>query len=437
MSDRIREWIESASEELAELLLDEQDVVEGAIGVDLRASELLLELGRRGVERAYEELAVRLVDSLKDEGYSVERAPKVRFLVAQGYIEVRSPYLRRPGAKEGLRPLRDEYGVHGGRCSDLVLRWTVDFGVERSFAKAAEAMMEHHGLEVGATTVRLRTLSAAKSLLEWQTQKLADAPGAEADDAVDTVFVEADGCHLPVVRWEKAGRLGRTDHPRDKRLPVCEWTEVRTGLVRVAGSVTPRVVCLRGTYDDLNEALEGLINLSGGGLDTQIVGICDGANGLKESLERRFPGMRFVLDRGHLRSHLYRAAQSLEITDRHAWVDAVAVVLGAGGVDFVMAGLEPLAAAEVAANAGTDTTNVLDNLRRHLQRFRDNVAYAEYERRGWPVGSGEVESAHRYIPQARLKKAGAWWLREHLDPMLAARTVRANDQWDEYWRTAA
>jgi hypothetical protein len=28
---------------------------------------------------------------------------------------------------------------------------------------------------------------------------------------------------------------------------------------------------------------------------------------------------------------------------------------------------------------------------------------------GLPIGSGEVESAHRYVIQARLKVVGAWW----------------------------
>jgi hypothetical protein len=29
--------------------------------------------------------------------------------------------------------------------------------------------------------------------------------------------------------------------------------------------------------------------------------------------------------------------------------------------------------------------------------------------RDLPIGSGEIESAHRYIAQKRLKLPGAWW----------------------------
>ncbi len=53
--------------------------------------------------------------------------------------------------------------------------------------------------------------------------------------------------------------------------------------------------------------------------------------------------------------------------------------------------------------------------------------------KGLPIGSGEIESAHRYVIQERLKLPGAWWKAENVDSMLALRVVRANDQWDEYW----
>jgi hypothetical protein len=30
-----------------------------------------------------------------------------------------------------------------------------------------------------------------------------------------------------------------------------------------------------------------------------------------------------------------------------------------------------------------------------------------------PIGSGEIESAHRYVFQTRLKIAGGWWTDSH------------------------
>ena len=52
-----------------------------------------------------------------------------------------------------------------------------------------------------------------------------------------------------------------------------------------------------------------------------------------------------------------------------------------------------------------------------------------------PTGSGEIESAHRSIMQKRLKISGAWWKLENLSKMLALRVVRANQGWEQYWRS--
>ena len=50
-------------------------------------------------------------------------------------------------------------------------------------------------------------------------------------------------------------------------------------------------------------------------------------------------------------------------------------------------------------------------------------------------GSGEIESAHRYIVQKRLKLPGAWWHAANADSMLALRVNRANGEWAHYWAT--
>ena len=53
------------------------------------------------------------------------------------------------------------------------------------------------------------------------------------------------------------------------------------------------------------------------------------------------------------------------------------------------------------------------------------------------MASGDIESAHRVIPQKRLKLPGAWWHPEMVNPMLALRVLRANDWWPDFWANAA
>ena len=54
-----------------------------------------------------------------------------------------------------------------------------------------------------------------------------------------------------------------------------------------------------------------------------------------------------------------------------------------------------------------------------------------------PIGSGEVESAHRYVIQKRLKLPGAWWSPPNAQAMLNLRCLRANHRWHDYWHKLA
>ena len=50
-----------------------------------------------------------------------------------------------------------------------------------------------------------------------------------------------------------------------------------------------------------------------------------------------------------------------------------------------------------------------------------------------PIGSGEIESAHRYVIQQRLKRSGSWWTVQKAQDMLALRVLRENNDWYIYW----
>ncbi|KAF3886837.1 MULTISPECIES: hypothetical protein [Nostocales] len=76
----------------------------------------------------------------------------------------------------------------------------------------------------------------------------------------------------------------------------------------------------------------------------------------------------------------------------------------------------------------------VSNLSKYLFRFQDAVHYNKYRSMGLPIGSGEVESAHRYIPQKRLKIPGATWHPNTINPMLALRVIRANHWWADFWK---
>jgi hypothetical protein len=71
--------------------------------------------------------------------------------------------------------MKDTLGAEGDQYSEAVQRALVDFGSERSFARAAVSFYEHDGWEVGRTTLRNRTLDAAREAETYIDLRLQEA----------------------------------------------------------------------------------------------------------------------------------------------------------------------------------------------------------------------------------------------------------------------
>ena len=123
------------------------------------------------------------------------------------------------------------------------------------------------------------------------------------------------------------------------------------------------------------------------------------------------------------------------VGDGAPWIaDQVAQQFGAQGqylIDFYHA-CEYLAEASSVCEP-PDIPNEQAPIRRCHRYFanrRDQLDYAGAIEKGLPIGSGKIESAHRYIVQQRLKRPGAWWGLIGAERMLALQLCRANGGWD-------
>jgi hypothetical protein len=127
---------------------------------------------------------------------------------------------------------------------------------------------------------------------------------------------------------------------------------------------------------------------------------------------------------------LYALAEAMELTgiERHTWVS--------DKLQLIDKGLVKLVIWQLGSYRGQGTERIT-NLSEYLERFSDAVHYEKFLAQGLPIGSGEVESAHRYISQKRLKIPGATWHPDTVNPMLALRIIRANDWWEDFWQGQA
>ncbi len=181
-----------------------------------------------------------------------------------------------------------------------------------------------------------------------------------------------------------------------------------------------------GNYSEIIQQLVGAAYDRGLFPRTQIFALADGAIGLKEALENAFPKLQFILDRPHLKEHLYAGVEAMELPQKIKMSinDALISLIDVGKVRKVIKKLQ---------NYQGVGAKKIETLANYLIRFQDCVHYDKFKSLGLPIGSGEIESAHKYIPQKRLKIAGATWHPLTINPMLALRIIRANDWWSEFW----
>ncbi len=166
----------------------------------------------------------------------------------------------------------------------------------------------------------------------------------------------------------------------------------------------------------------------GYGDNTWVHGVGDGAPWVAQQVAAVFPRQRFLLDRYHLLEHLHHGASALGPDDAesaNAWVAEQSRRIDGGGVAGVVA--------ECRSLGGARVEHPLNRLAGHLENRQGQLDYAAARKEGLPIGSGGVEGGHRHVIQARLKLPGAWWREETVNPMLALRTLRANDLWQAFW----
>jgi hypothetical protein len=415
------------------LLEQEPDLAQKVHEVDGKVNKILRRLELFVVSLVLAELSNQVTLKAKATGLTIHRAKRIKYSSLFGIVEMLSPYLWDKNTKRGARPVKEQLGIEHGDHSIAVQRALADFGAEESFGQAAKRFQEHYGWAIDRASVRREVEKTATQAQQCVETRLFTAnwnylQPLDARAGVEQMLVELDGSHVRTGRKVVHETVELT---RKRRLPKSQrqvdWREVRVGLARPLQEWENRIYVARmGKYPEVVGHLVSAAIIQGMSMRTQVIAVADGGNGLREALQQQFPQMTFILDRPHLKQHLYAGAEAIGLTgtERHSWVSDKLQLIDIGLVKLVIWQLD---------NYRGQGKERIANLSEYLQRFCDAVSYERFLAQGLPIGSGEVESAHRYIPQKRLKIPGATWHPDTVNPMLALRIIRANDWWDDFW----
>lgn len=324
------------------------------------------------------------------------------------------------GSRSYLRPLPKRLGVTPRGRSRRLQRVLTDFGCEHSFAQAAERVREHYGFEMAASTVRATTLEHAQRAQEALQNKYQESFRVLPLVGAEQVVAEADGT---LIRTVEPGRPRQGKRPRD-------WKEMRLVAAQAKDSCTTTYGATFGSVEQTGRRWGHCVREAGWGLNSQIHAVADGAEWIELQTREVFQKQgNFLCDFYHVSEYLGAAAKTCRAQRPDGWRRTQQKRLRRGEVQKVIDALAPFLEPQGTAEEESPVRNAY----RYLTNRRNYLDYPRALQLGLPIGSGMIESGHRHVLQARLKKAGAAWLRDNADNIAHLRVLRANRQWEAFW----
>ncbi len=325
-----------------------------------------------------------------------------------------------------IRPFAQSAGVQARGCSRRLQRSITDLGADLPYAQAMDKLVEHYGIVIGESTIRCITMRHAKEIQKRSRGLPQGLPKKVA--AKQTFIAEMDGTMVPTVSSDPA----QSDRRKGKSV---QWQEAKVSLAHAHGSTElTYAATLLGDVDSAGKQLRACAKRAGFGKGHHAHGVGDGASWIAQQMKQRFGSQgSYLLDFYHVCDYLSAAAKALESQPpaQQAWMDLQKQRLKGQGLGALLnelqRGLEP--------QATLDKDAPVRRCYRYLSQRQDQLDYEGAISQGLPIGSGEIESAHRYLIQKRLKLPGAWWQAANAENMLALRVNRANGEWRSYWST--
>jgi hypothetical protein len=319
----------------------------------------------------------------------------------------------------GFFPLDEQLGLLSSPYSPCLLEAIVRLGTRLPFDQAAEEVRLLCGVALSGETVRRWTKAAGRievALEQAALERLEhDAPDDPAGPALQQV--SADGAMVPLVGGG--------------------WTEVRTlaiGTIIERGG-EPHATEL--SYYSRRCPADAFIRQTalptherGTRTAGTVVAVSDGAGWIQELVDEHCPDAVRIIDFTHAVTYLRDAAHAVfgaGSREAAVWLDTWVPTLKKQEPEEVLAALRNLPTpSEEAINA---KRKALGYLKPRLERIR----YADFQKQGYPIGSGIVESAGKLVVEARLKGSGMHWKDTNLNPMLALRGRLCSKRWTETW----
>jgi Uncharacterised protein family (UPF0236) len=350
-----------------------------------------------------------------------------------GPVQLERPYFYCHSCPLGRYPFDEAVGVSEGRLQLDVQQAAAELAIELPYETASMLFGRLSGLSVSSERLHTVTNQVAKGLTVLEVAPSRDeikrrvAQVAAGRFRRPVLVLGIDGAYVPSRPDSARGRRPGQARQRARRARWRhEWREAKGfRLYLLDGARIVHVLSWHQVYseDELGTALQQV--KEAGLIPEDTIRLCvigDGAEWLWKHVQALFPHARQVLDYYHCAEYLHKVAKAQYGQTVHAleWVEATLTRLYLGKAGQVLGGLRRM------QPTSDEARKAIDNCWNYLHAHRGRTTYRRFRRGGYPLGSGGMESANKFICHVRLKRSGAWWYEENSNQMLALRCAKYN-----------
>ena len=278
-------------------------------------------------------------------------------------------------------------------------------------------MKEHYGIEVRANEIREETYQFADGLTNTFPENFVSLP---VESKQKQLIAQSDGTMVPIIQEvEKRG-----DARKQRKVA---YQEAISTVVYRKGEVSCHYRSRLGGREKVHRDLLELSSLLDAGLSTKVHMVGDGAKWIEEQMQQAFGSQStYLIDFYHLCEYLSSAVKAMPIENKKSYLGRLKSMMKKGESEKVRKWLEKYQT--------NDENCPVFACRRYIENRPGQFEYHEAIKNKLPIGSGKVESSHKYLIQQRIKIPGAYWKKNNMERILKIRELRENALWEKAWK---
>jgi hypothetical protein len=343
-----------------------------------------------------------------------------------GIIKYSRDYYYCRNCKTGIYIFDEKNKIPQGDFSKSAIEKICIMAETEAFDIAEDKLKRLTGLEVSAKEIQIISEKVGNYLysnVEKEAKEFEENPNLNISEPIvdrskERIYVTADGSMVNTRKGWKEVKLGSVFSEKD----LLQLSKDRNFIYKKE---------YIATFSDVNTFRPLLLHTTkkyGVESAKEVVFIADGAQWIWNMAEEGFPNSIQILDWYHAKEHIFDCGKKVFPNDcecSNTWSKSLETLLWDEKLDELFQKLEPeLYEKQYQKEA-------ISQLQAYLSKNESRIHYKTFREKGLTIGSGSIESAHKFVIQKRLKQSGMRWSNYGGQSIVHLRAIYHSNKWDK------